>query len=305
MTSWTNRHTHMQKQKKTGAATPQSGSSPVEDLNPFTNFSFIPFKILVFSLPISENPKKTNNVLRTNVIIFYYFAPYFEEYGSKIFLSTRFVFLPDVCHLSLCTRASIGFSRVRMSIFFHQNVGNLPLNAIEKVKFLKTFKIWFFFQKEVERFFEKQSWSSSDLVKVVICCRMRKTWRFFFKMCFQTSLWCLIGKKTENFERWKNQKIWWKTVFLQKKSFLLSKLQLYQIGEVQKMPVVPGRLVKDSLGNNFFPTNHKHLLGSKKFWESNFKISGFSEKPEKREETFFNQKMTVNENQWTLLCSLA
>ena len=54
-------------------------------------------------------------------------------------------------------------------------------------------------------------------------------------MCFQASLWGLFDRKTENFERWKNLKKWWrKSVFFsRKKRFHLSKLHLYQIGKGQ------------------------------------------------------------------------
>ena len=41
-------------------------------------------------------------------------------------------------------RAKIGCSRVWMSVVFHQIVANLPLNATEIVRFLKTLKFWGF-----------------------------------------------------------------------------------------------------------------------------------------------------------------
>ena len=39
-------------------------------------------------------------------------------------------------------------SRSDLEIFHHQNLANLPYNATEKQRFLKTYKIWVFFSEQ-------------------------------------------------------------------------------------------------------------------------------------------------------------
>ena len=81
-----------------------------------------------------------------------FFAPYFLNYESKIFLSNGTFFLPDVCQLrSRHIGKFFTFLNVK---FFNQIVANLPYNATEKARFLKMLKIWVFFGK-IYRFFEK------------------------------------------------------------------------------------------------------------------------------------------------------
>ena len=52
-------------------------------------------------------------------------------------------------------------------------------------------------------------------------------------------------QKTENFERWKNWKIFMKKMrfFFGEKRFHFSKLHLYQMKKAQNMPVIADRLV--------------------------------------------------------------
>ena len=49
-----------------------------------------------------------------------------ENMESKIFLSNRCIFLPDLCQMSSRKRANIGCSRVQMSIFF-MKTGNFSV----------------------------------------------------------------------------------------------------------------------------------------------------------------------------------
>ena len=91
----------------------------------------------------------------------YYFAPYLY-YGSEIFLSNGCVFYPMFAN---CVHANIGslFTSERENSF-HQYVANLPYNATEIVRFLKTFKIWVFLKK-INGFSEKKFWIFSKSLK--------------------------------------------------------------------------------------------------------------------------------------------
>ena len=67
--------------------------------------------------------------------------------------------------------------------FFHQIVANLPQNAIEIVRFIKTFKIYLFL-KYIYGFFGKKLEIFQKPLRLQIYCRMRVKWIDSLKMSF-------------------------------------------------------------------------------------------------------------------------
>ena len=87
----------------------------------------------------------------------FYFAPYSEEYESKIFLSNGpfpMFFYPMFANCVHAISASL-LTLLNVKIIFDQFLAKLLWNATEIVRFLKTFEIWVFFEKIIE-FFEKK-----------------------------------------------------------------------------------------------------------------------------------------------------
>ena len=66
---------------------------------------------------------------------------------------------------------------------FHQIVAYLPYNATELVRFLKIFKLCFFFSKKIDGFFlEKCLIFFQNRLRCQICRRIRIKWFCFKKM---------------------------------------------------------------------------------------------------------------------------
>ena len=201
--------------------------------------------VIVYVVYERDSERSDTLLWQTSGKIDFYFPPYDiiwkQNYPLKWVISD--VFLLDVCQLRSRHIGSLFVcSRFWWWNFFHQILSNLPYNATEIVRFLKTFKTSVFFET-IDGFFGKKNSNFCKITKgdkfAVECISNGIiSWKCLFRPNYQV----FLAKKKLNVG--KIRKYDEERVFLREKNFFIF-LKAFFTKMAQNMPVVASRLVID------------------------------------------------------------